>query len=76
MNLPVINWTDVSIKRNHVSPAINLKFLDTLQDYGLEQMVTFPTLLDNTGHKSIKPTKSRQPMHLHTGFIRSRCSFC
>eukprot|EP00105_Crassostrea_gigas_P018256 XP_011436304.1 PREDICTED: uncharacterized protein LOC105334520 [Crassostrea gigas] len=48
MNLPDINWTDVSIKGNHVSSAINLKFLDTLQNCGLERMVTFPTRLDNT----------------------------
>lgn len=48
MNLPDINWTDVSTKGNHVSSAINLKFLDTLQNCGLEQMVTFPTRLDNT----------------------------
>lgn len=45
MNLPDINWTDVSIKGNHVSSAIKLKFLDNLQNCGLEQIVTFPTLL-------------------------------
>lgn len=38
MNLPDINWTDVSIKGNHVSSAINLIFLDTLQNCGLEQI--------------------------------------
>ncbi|XP_052693771.1 uncharacterized protein LOC128172041 [Crassostrea angulata] len=48
MNLSDINWTDVSIKGNHFSSAINLKFLDTLQNCGLEQMVTFLTRLDNT----------------------------
>ena len=46
-NLPDINWDTSTIDRNQVNSAINMRFLEMLQNCGLEQSVTFPTRHQN-----------------------------
>ena len=47
-NLPSLDWTTCSLKTPSVYPRLHTKFLDLLNDHGLQQMVTFPTRENNT----------------------------
>ena len=42
-NFPSIDWTMCTLKTPSVYPRLHTKFLDLLNDHGLQQMVTFPT---------------------------------
>jgi len=48
VNLPSFDWTTCSLKTPSVYPKLHTKFLDLLNDHGLQQMVTFPTRESNT----------------------------
>ena len=47
-NLPDINWKDLTAQGNRVNSDINGRFLDMLQNCGMEQIVQFPTRGENT----------------------------
>ena len=42
-NLPDINWEDTSIQGHQNTAALNNLFINTFEDIGLEQIVSFPT---------------------------------
>ena len=48
MNLPDINWETLTIDGRQHPLRLNERFLECLQNCGLQQMVTFPTRGDNT----------------------------
>ncbi|XP_072018346.1 uncharacterized protein [Amphiura filiformis] len=43
LNLPDINWATLTIEGNQYPYSINARFLELLQNCGLQQMVMFPT---------------------------------
>ena len=47
-NLPDIDWRSSSITSNNYSLPINTAFINVVQDISAEQIVTFPTRLENT----------------------------
>ena len=47
-NLPDIDWKSDTINGNRYSTTINQLYTDTINDIGCEQMVDFPTRIDNT----------------------------
>ena len=47
-NLPDIDWENNSIVGHQYAKIINESFLDTFDDCGLEQIVRFPTRINNT----------------------------
>ena len=48
LNLPDINWKTMTIEGHAYPKCINERFLECLENCGLQQMVTFPTRLKNT----------------------------
>ena len=48
LNFPAFDWSTKMLKSTSSYPALHYKFLDLIQDLGLEQLVTFPTRGDNT----------------------------
>ena len=48
MNLPDVNWEMLTIDGRQYPLRLNERFLECLQNCGLQQMVTFPTRGDNT----------------------------
>ena len=48
LNLPDIDWRSESVTGNRNASAINAKFLETIHDCNLEQIVDYPTRLDAT----------------------------
>ena len=46
-NLPGWDWASMTLKRDAPSPALHEKFVDTINDTGLEQIVQEPTRLSN-----------------------------
>jgi hypothetical protein len=47
-NLPDINWNNMTIEGSTYPNHINKSFIDIVQDLCMEQIVDFPTRLDNT----------------------------
>ena len=47
-NLPDIDWATSSVSGNRYPISINNTLIEMLQDTGCEQLVTFPTRLENT----------------------------
>ena len=47
-NLPDIDWSSSSITSNNYSLPMNTAFINVVQDISAEQVVTFPTRLENT----------------------------
>ena len=47
-NLPDIQWSSLSVEGNHTIQQVNHRFLEMVQNCSLEQVVTFPTRLQNT----------------------------
>jgi hypothetical protein len=43
LNFPAFDWTTTTLKTTSTHPGLHYKFLDLINDLGLEQMVTFPT---------------------------------
>ncbi|XP_076448293.1 uncharacterized protein LOC143285011 [Babylonia areolata] len=66
-NFPVMDWVNVRLKFTSRYPTLHHKFIDTIQDLGLEQMVTFPTRGENTldlflpNHPSLVPRVESMP---------------
>ena len=47
-NLPDINWNSMAVNGNHNLLQMNNRFLEMIQNCNLDQVVKFPTRLDNT----------------------------
>ena len=47
LNLPDINWDSMTIEGHQYPKCLNERFLEFLQNCGLQQIVTFPTRGDN-----------------------------
>ena len=61
-NFPALDWsTGGSLKTHNCYPRLHTKFIDIINDHGLQQMVTFPTRDNNTldlfltNHPSLVP---------------------
>ena len=48
MNLPDIEWETEQLTTNQYTHSISYSFLDTLATTGLQQIVNFPTINNNT----------------------------
>ena len=70
-NLPDIDWKTDTVTRHNYTASINQLFSDTFSDIGCEQIVDFPTRIDNT--VDIFGTNRPYPSAWHK---RSRCLAC
>ena len=61
-NLPGWDWTRMELKPDTAYPALHRTFLNTIQGYGMKQMVEANTRLDNTLYLMITnfPDRPRQ----------------
>ena len=69
LNLPDINWESLSIEKNQVKSAINMRFLDLIQNCGFEQSVNSQRVLIISWIYSLQTAlRSLTDVHLYQAY--------